>query len=281
MILLRLITARKVQGGGLDPDAQAFITAAGITDATQKSAIDTLVKDLKGYNIWSKMRAVYPFVGGTANTHKYNLKDPRDLDEAYRLSFNGTWVHDSFGADQIYNTPSYANTNILCNSLNSVDCSFGIYLRKDPSNVGYTYQMGAINDTTFASGIGFSSNPALSRYVFGITNSSGQGLVVLFNQVVFKGFFSMVSRSATDREYYRGNTSLYTDTNNVTPDFKPYPIILGTLYIDSDNPKPSPQWQGNSQYTFAYIATSGFSDSEITNLYTAVQTFQTTLGRQV
>ena len=60
----------------IDPDAQAFLTAAGITDATITSAINTLVVDLKGYNIWTKMKAVYPFVGGTAAAHKFNLKNP-------------------------------------------------------------------------------------------------------------------------------------------------------------------------------------------------------------
>ena len=57
-----------------DTDAQAFITAAAITDPTQQAAINTLVVDLKGYSIWTKMKAVYPFVGGTAATHKFNLK---------------------------------------------------------------------------------------------------------------------------------------------------------------------------------------------------------------
>ena len=50
---------------GLDPDAQAFLTATGITDATISGAINTLVLNLKGFNLWSKMYAVYPFVGGT------------------------------------------------------------------------------------------------------------------------------------------------------------------------------------------------------------------------
>ena len=79
-------------------DAQKFILAAGITDATQKSAINTLVDDLKTYGIWSKTKAIYPMVGGTATTHKYNLKDPRDLDAAFRLSFSGGWTHSSNGA---------------------------------------------------------------------------------------------------------------------------------------------------------------------------------------
>ena len=52
------ILARTASGGGVDPDAQAFITAASITDPTQQAAINTLVVDLKGYNIWSKMKAI-------------------------------------------------------------------------------------------------------------------------------------------------------------------------------------------------------------------------------
>jgi hypothetical protein len=50
----------------VDADAQAFITAAAITDPTQQAAINTLVVDLKGYNVWSKMKAIYPFLGSTA-----------------------------------------------------------------------------------------------------------------------------------------------------------------------------------------------------------------------
>jgi hypothetical protein len=81
----------------VDPDAQAFITAAAITDPTQQTAINTLVVDLKGYGIWTKSKALYPFVGGTASQHKFNLKDPRDLDAAFRLVFTGGWTHSSNG----------------------------------------------------------------------------------------------------------------------------------------------------------------------------------------
>ena len=60
----------------VDPDAQAFITAAAITDPTQQSAINTLVVDLKGYSIWTKFKAIYPVVGGIASSHAVNLKTP-------------------------------------------------------------------------------------------------------------------------------------------------------------------------------------------------------------
>ena len=65
----RSIFANSASGGGVDPDAQAFITAASITNPTQQSAVNQLVVDLKGYGVWSKMKAIYPFVGGTASQH--------------------------------------------------------------------------------------------------------------------------------------------------------------------------------------------------------------------
>ena len=82
---------------GFDADAQAFITAAAITDVTQQNAINTLVVDLKGYSIWTKMKALYPFVGGTATTHKFNLKNPLDTNAAFRASFVGGITHSSTG----------------------------------------------------------------------------------------------------------------------------------------------------------------------------------------
>ena len=81
----------------LDPDAQAFLNAAGITDATITTAIDTLVIQLKAIGVWNKMKAIYPFVGGTATTHKFNLKNPADTNAAFRLVFFGGVTHDNTG----------------------------------------------------------------------------------------------------------------------------------------------------------------------------------------
>ena len=96
---------------GLDVSATAFSNASGITDATQKSAINTLVKDLKRFGLWSKIKAFYPFVGGTAESHKWNLIDPRDLDAAYRLTFSGGWTHNTSGIKG-NNTNTIADTKL-------------------------------------------------------------------------------------------------------------------------------------------------------------------------
>lgn len=109
-------------GGGTDADAQAFIDAAGITGETQQSALNQLVLDLKGTgsttnntDVWSKCHAVYPFTpidGSTANAtcYKFNLKDPRDLDAAFRLTFfnSPTVSYDGVAGD---GASAYLNTH--------------------------------------------------------------------------------------------------------------------------------------------------------------------------
>jgi hypothetical protein len=58
-------------GGGIDPAAQAYFAATGITGVTQQTAINNLVKGLKTDGIWSKMKAVYPFVTDNRNVLSY------------------------------------------------------------------------------------------------------------------------------------------------------------------------------------------------------------------
>jgi len=64
-------TINRVFASGVDSDASAFITATGLSGTTQKSAITTLVKDLKSSGLWSKMKAVYPMVTDNRNLLSY------------------------------------------------------------------------------------------------------------------------------------------------------------------------------------------------------------------
>jgi hypothetical protein len=45
-----------------------------------------IIWNLKQTNVWSATKALYGIVGGTAASHKWNWKDMRDLDAAFRLS---------------------------------------------------------------------------------------------------------------------------------------------------------------------------------------------------
>ena len=82
----------------LDVNAEAFLIATGLLgNDTINIAINNLVLALKANGFWTGLDAIYPMVGGTSTTCKYNLKDPRDLDAAFRLNFLGGWAFSNSG----------------------------------------------------------------------------------------------------------------------------------------------------------------------------------------
>ncbi len=137
-------------GGSFDSDSTAFFTATGITDTTQKNAVDGLVVALKGYGIWSKCNAIYPFVGGTAATHKYNLKDPQDTDAAFRIVFAGTITHDANGITPDGSTGS-GNTKLVPSTVLTANSThFSIYSRSVGASGSSRVEMGCLVDSTHA-----------------------------------------------------------------------------------------------------------------------------------
>ena len=59
-----------------DPATTAYMAATGL-DPSYAPTLDALVVGLKTAGLWSKMRAIYPFIGGTAALHRWNRLDPR------------------------------------------------------------------------------------------------------------------------------------------------------------------------------------------------------------
>lgn len=259
-------------GAGTDADAQAFITAAGITDATQQSAINTLVTDLKGYGIWTKMKAIYPFVGGTASAHKFNLKDPRDLDAAFRLVFSGGWTHSSNGALP-NGTNGYANT--YCNpqtrlALQSNHLSH--YSRTQISNTN-THDMGC------ESGAGLNFN--LFQYFNGISNKGfNDGLyptnAAVSNTTNTLGFQIGTRTSNVVLKLHFNGSLLNTNTNTKTQTSYPN----HNIFIGATNSNGIAGNYSARQCAFASIG-DGLTDTEAANFRTAVQAYQTTLSRNV
>ena len=73
----------------LDSDSSKIIEAVRSTGVVITEAmrlyVDYIVSNMKAIGTWDLSTAVYGFVGGTADAHKWNWKDLRDLDAAYRL----------------------------------------------------------------------------------------------------------------------------------------------------------------------------------------------------
>jgi len=261
----------------VDTDAQAFITAAGITDSTQKTAINTLVVGLKADGLWTKLYAIYPIVGGTDSTHKYNLKDPRNLDVANRLLFNGGITHSSNG--MLFNgTNGWAEIALS----NGVNCySFGCYTRNSTDNGGdYMGSQYAIN---FYPEDPESSDTYLSGYHvnYGIYEISDVYGIQSTANTIRTGLSSVVY-DAGQQKFYK-NGILKANNQSYSTGYVPgVPII--NLGIGATNPNsigyPLNTFS-NQQITFSFIGSVTLTNTDNDNLYTRVQAFQTTLSRQV
>jgi len=252
-----------------DSDAQAFITAAAITDATQQSAIDTLVKGLKTDGIWTKMKAIYPFVGGTATTHKYNLKDPRDLDAAFRLVFNGGWTHSSTGATP-NGTNGYADTKLNDSSLTPNSSHMSYYSRTNA--LTSTYDMGIYNGTK---GIWYALRQAgTNSFTGGIFQAGTSGEVSVAN-LDSTGYYVGGKNGNTTVKFYKNGT-------NVVSIAKADATATNTsIYLATLNNNGTPAFGFSTKQTAFSTIGDGLSDTEASNLYTRVQAYQTALSRQV
>ena len=250
-------------GTGLDPNAFAFLSAAGITDATITTAIDTLVIQLKAIGVWAKMTAIYPFVGGTATTHKFNLKDPQDTNAAFRLVFIGGWTHSANGALP-NGANAYANTFLSPSQTNYLDFAYGDYLRTN-------------SDGVFAE-MGQAISPAGVFSYTRLTNSinmsyASTGVVVPNTDSRRSYFFSQQSGALTN--YKDG---LILDTRGYTPNN--ISSITSSYFLSARNLNPGAGQYSNREKAFTFFS-NGIDSTEASNLNTAIVSFQTTLGRQV
>jgi hypothetical protein len=252
-----------------DPDALAFLTAAGITDSTITAAIDTLVKSLKAQSLWSKFRYIYPFVGGTANTNKFNLKDPQDTNAAFRLQFFGGVTHtNGFNPN---GTNGYADT-FCVPSVNGIINNEHICIASNTNNTPVPNDsidcgsfQGLTTSTLLAIRNGSSKNLFSSRMNAAsvqVTNTDANGVYLgtkqAFNVLnIYKnGALSNTGASAgsmSTNKIFIGNTS--TGTNQVY----------------------SSGWC-NQNYTFASYG-DGLSATEVANYTTIINNFNSALGR--
>jgi hypothetical protein len=256
-----------------DPDAQLFITNAAITEPVQQNAVNNLVLSLKSYGVWSKMKALYPFVGGTAAQHKFNLRNPIDSDSAFRLVFNGGWVHSSTGALP-NGVNSWANT-FLKPSLNLTNNNYHVshYSRTQQINTN-AVDVGVLLEPIMIAVDQYYSAVSAKAFVAGDYIST----VILQNNTNTKGLLvGSRTSNVNAKMFFNGTQSGATLTVNNTN-----ALPTGNFYISALN---HINIGGAIDFSAKETAFSsigdGLTDTEAANYYTAIQAFQTTLGRQV
>ena len=257
-----------------DSDAAAFLSAASITNETQSAAVSTMVVALKSAGVWSKLHAIYPFVGGSESSHKWNLKDPRDLNAAYRLSFAGSWTHASTGV-----TPSSTYADTFFNPATAYTAgtySCGIYIRNNPSSSNnYRIDMGCADQ------VGGQEN---GRFYAHLNSGDGNSYFDFNSRATVSNStygsaaaFHAISRdSSTSLKVYNNGSQKAENTNS-----QAWPIPSRTVWIGANNNSEGGQENySNREVALAFLG-SAMTGSEMSAFYTAVQAFQTALSRNV
>lgn len=246
----------------IDPDVRAFLDVTGITNTTIENALEDLVGTMKTDGVWSKLLAIYPFVGGTATTNKYNLKDPQDTNGAYRIDFQSNFTFASTGVTGDGTGPARTFLN-PSTDLSQNSFSVAMYSRTNSDSTAYDF--GA---TDGSSGISVQSKNSSTFSVRGATSSE-----ITQSNNTSAGWFS-VKRTTSGvfqfqpQQYGLGGFFNSTALSTTLPNEELY---FGGL--SSSN-------YSTREYAWLSIG-DGLTNDEITNLGDAVIQFQTDLSRNV
>jgi len=250
----------QAQGPTIDPDAAAFfarVTAAGGTlSATEQTAVNTLVVQMKADGTWTPMLAIYPMVGASAAACAQNLKS-----SSFTGSFTSGWTFASTGVTP-NGTSAYMSTGLVPSSvLSSQDSQhYSMYSRTNIAESRYGF---GSNDVRFALKWGDSilyAKLGTLELAYG-TNSTSLGLHL------------MSRTNSTNLPVFVRNTKI--NLASVSSSLSGLDILLGARQLGA-----SVDSYGIRQLAFASIG-DGLTDTQASDFYTAVQAFQTTLSRQV
>ena len=256
------------QGAAFDPDAAAFfarVTAAGGTlSATEQTAVNTLVVTMKADGTWTPMKAIYPMVGASAAACAQNLKS-----SSFTGTFTTGWTFASTGVTP-NGTSAYMDTffNINTEQTSVNNYTHGFYSGTIGNVAAVKASMGSLAGASESdilirwAGSIFYGNISETTYNNNFANNDTHG-------------FYVAQRSTINRTQSFKNGTKVIDVINI-PTIK----TNNNIYLGARNTNGTASNYDDKRCQFAFMGDS-LSDANQTNLYTAVQAFQTTLSRQV
>jgi hypothetical protein len=243
------------------------IANGGSLTVTEQNAVLALVTNLQKNGLWDKMKAIYPFVGSSAASCAVNL-----VNNLYLGTFSSGWTFAATGG-----TPTGANTYMRCNNFNPLtilpqfSTSFSYYSRT--------------NNTFNGADIGCQKNPSTDRVgctiyfsgsAYADLNDFTNGRIgtVIANTA---GLFLMSRESSTLMKFYRKNLQIgSTNTTLMTTALPNAIYAVGAIdFNDGINYSST-----NRECAFAHMGV-GLTQSEALTFESNVQTFQTSLSRQI
>lgn len=251
------------------------VQSGGTVSAQASAATITMFTSLVSNNLWDKIYAMYPTLGGVAASHVIN---GRSSIGTYDLTFNGGWTHNSSGMKP-NGTNGYAETNFNPNTTigNGGTSHLSVYVNLQGTG-NRIYDIG-VGESDF--NLTQMLNLAAKRSVGSGNNtlfdagdySSGNGRVQTTSQASASGMTVGSYRSATDKTLYRNGSNIATQTANNASVYANRTMVIGAQKSDA-----GVQYYSDNRYAFVTIG-SGLTNTDITNLSSIINTYQTSLGR--
>lgn len=256
-----------------DADAQAFFNATLLSATPKLDAINDFVIALKAASLWSKLKVIIPLVSDGINAtrpfqSKFNLKDPRDLDAAFRLAVTGTPTFDDGGVTWD-NTGSYANTffNTL-SQFGGFNGLMALYCTAHP-NVSGEYDLA--NDNVVSANFSGIIPTYSTNNFYGCFGSASY---VSVSNADGRGFYVASLVSLSNLKTYKNGSVVLTTTDAMV-------LENSNLYFGGCNHGGTANRFSSASHALLLLSDQTLSDGEVATLYTIVQAFQTALGRAV
>jgi len=267
-------------GGGGFPLTTAFLAATGITDGTIIGALEDFETGLTTYSIpTSQFDAIYPLVGGTSDTCKYNFIDT----SLYTLSYTGSI---SFNSDGIQASGSPKNGRAGTVSFTQISsasyCSYYYVTDYVAYSSPYESPMGASPDYTGTGNLVqyYLQWNGSTELVHPCNNNTGAGNGSInsgYTQMAGNGSYALSRISTGDlRAYVNGSQSGATNTD----------VLTNRAYTNGPNePLHILSRQNNdittTQNRIGWASVGpGLNSTDMANYDSLVLDFQTALSRQ-
>lgn len=254
-----------------DADAQAYFTAnTAITSDADKNAINTFYLGLKSDGIYTDIKAMYlPIWLNTANS-KWNLINNRTFD----LSFSTGWNFANTGMKG-NGSSTYANTSIIPQTVfTNANISLHVYSRTQiiQSNIN-RLEFGSYDGTNFI-GTSQQYDNIGKVTIIGVNNSSYQ--LVVPSTISSCNTLGLMTSNRLNNTMKIFQNGVQQATRTVTNSSLP------TVNLNIGGYRSGSSTFDISTREMPFIAVSnGLTDTQITNLYTRVQTLMTYFGINV
>jgi hypothetical protein len=252
-----------------DTDASNFFTRAGITNRLTKTAVNTLVVDLKDNNLWNKFTNgfIYPFAGAGPTNCAVNL-----VSSNYTITWHGALgFTNGVTGDGI---TGYGDTGFRpdLSGMSASNMCMWAYAGTNHSAAYGTTMMGAYNNVAFDLRYSFSGLPTFVSTGFGTTRHAILGSNIVAND---PNVLVNVTNN-TDSTVFQLNTAT-TASGFGAPALDNADVYLLNLNAGPGAGSPATEWFRGTLKAAAFG--QGMSRAQIATWFSIWNNYMATMGR--